>query len=76
MHPFEFAIALIALIFMFKLLNTLLLRKGATRQRRDEQADAELLERLNQVEERVRVLERIVTDDRFDLKQQFKDLGS
>jgi hypothetical protein len=74
MHPFEFAIALVAIIFAFKLLNTLLLRKGAMRQRRDEQADAELLERLNQVEERVRVLERIVTDDRFDLKQQFKDL--
>ena len=28
-----------------------------------------------QLEERVRVLERIVTDDRFDLKQQFKDLA-
>jgi hypothetical protein len=76
MHAFEFALALIALVFMFKLLNTMLLRKGAMRHRRDEQADAELLERLNQVEERVRVLERIVTDDRFDLKQQFKDLGS
>lgn len=76
MHPFEFAIALVALIFMFKILNTLLLHKGAARHRRDEQADAELLERLNQVEERVRVLERIVTDERFDLKQQFKDLGS
>ncbi|HEY9183385.1 MAG TPA: hypothetical protein VIQ99_09305 [Gammaproteobacteria bacterium] len=75
MHAFEFALALIALVFLFKLLNTMMLRKGAMR-RRDEQADAELLERLNQVEERVRVLERIVTDDRFDLKQQFRDLGS
>ena len=28
------------------------------------------------LEERVRVLERIVTDERFDLKQQFKDLAS
>jgi hypothetical protein len=31
--------------------------------------------RLNEVEERVRVLERIVTDERYDLRQQFKDLG-
>ena len=36
----------------------------------------ELLERLNQVEERVRVLEKIVTDERYDLRQQFKDLGA
>jgi len=27
------------------------------------------------LEERVRVLERIVTDDRYELKQQFKDLA-
>lgn len=75
MHPFEFALAIIALVFLFKFLNTMMLRKHAM-PRRDERADAELLQRLNQVEERVRVLERIVTDERFDLKQQFKDLGS
>jgi hypothetical protein len=74
MHAFEFALAVIALVFLFKLMNSLL-RHGALR-RRDEQVDADLLARLNQVEERVRVLERIVTDERFDLKQQFKDLGS
>jgi len=76
MHAFEFALAVIAIVFLFKLLNTMMLRKGAMRHRNNEQADAELLQRLNQVEERVRVLERIVTDDRFDLKQQFRDLGS
>jgi hypothetical protein len=75
MHAFEFALAVIALVFLFKLLNAMMARKHAM-PRRDEQADAELLQRLNQVEERVRVLERIVTDERFDLKQQFKDLGS
>jgi hypothetical protein len=75
MHPFEFALAALAIIFLFKFLNTMMLRKGAMRHRDTQQADAELLARLNQVEERVRVLERIVTDERFDLKQQFKDLG-
>jgi hypothetical protein len=44
--------------------------------RRDGSVNAELLERLRQVEERVQVLERIVTDERYDLKQQFKDLGA
>ena len=32
------------------------------------------IKRLDEVEERVRVLERIVTDERFDLEQQFKEL--
>ncbi len=41
----------------------------------DESANAALVQRLEQLEERVRVLERIVTDDRFELKQQFKDLA-
>jgi len=75
MNPFEFALAIIALAFLYKLVKTLVLQKN-TSGRRDDAANAELVERLHQVEERVRVLERIVTDERFDLKQQFKDLGS
>jgi hypothetical protein len=75
MNPFEFALAIIALAFVYKLVKTLVLQKHAGG-RRDDSANAELIERLNQVEERVRVLERIVTDERFDLKREFKDLGS
>ena len=41
----------------------------------DESANAGLVQRLEQLEERVQVLERIVTDERFELKQQFKDLA-
>jgi hypothetical protein len=44
--------------------------------RRDDTANTDLVNRLAEVEERVRVLERIVTDDRHDLRQQFKDLES
>jgi hypothetical protein len=75
MHPFEFAIALISLILIFKLIKLALVHGKRTPLRNDS-VNVELLERLNQVEERVRVLERIVTDERYDLKQQFKDLGS
>lgn len=74
MHPFEFALALIAMVMLFKLIRTLIVRKNPTR--RDDTVNAELLARLNQVEERVRVLEKIVTDERYDLRQQFKDLGA
>jgi hypothetical protein len=74
MHPFEFALAAIAIVFLFKLINAWM-RYSAMR-RRDEHVDTDLVARLSEVEERVRVLERIVTDERHDLKQQFKDLGS
>jgi hypothetical protein len=75
MNPFEFALSLIALVFVFKLVRLVIVHNTRA-PRRDDPVHADLQERLNQVEERVRVLERIVTDERYDLKQQFKDLGT
>jgi alpha-N-acetylglucosamine transferase len=75
MNPFEFVIAILVLSFGYKLVASGLRHKS--QQRGDASTDvanAELRQRLEQMEERVRVLERIVTDERFDLKQQFKDL--
>jgi hypothetical protein len=71
MHPYELAIAIVAIIFTYKLIRLALLRRPPPR---DDTASTELINRLADVEERVRVLERIVTDDRHDLRQQFKDL--
>jgi hypothetical protein len=76
MHPFEFALAMIALVLIFKLIRLAIVHNKSVTPRRDGSVNAELLERLRQVEERVQVLERIVTDERYDLKQQFKDLGA
>jgi hypothetical protein len=73
MHPYELAIAIVAIVFTYKLIRLAMLRQPT---RRDDTANAELVKRLAEVEERVRVLERIVTDDRHDLRQQFKDLES
>jgi hypothetical protein len=75
MHPFEFALAIVALVLIARLIR-LAIVQGKRSPRRDDAVTAELIERLAQVEERVRVLERIVTDERYDLKQQFKDLGA
>jgi hypothetical protein len=75
MHPFEFALAIVALVLIFRLIK-LAVVAGKRQPRRDDAVNTELLQRLAQVEERVRVLERIVTDERYDLKQQFKDLGT
>lgn len=74
MHPFEFALAMVAMIMLFKLVRTLILHKNTPR--RDDTANTQLLEQLHQLEERVQVLEKIVTDERYDLRQQFKDLGA
>jgi hypothetical protein len=62
------------MVLLFKLIRTVVVHKNTPR--RADTVNAELLERLNQVEERVRVLEKIVTDERYDLRQQFKDLGA
>jgi hypothetical protein len=75
MHPFEFALAIVALVLIFKLIRLAIVHNKRP-PRRDDPVNTELLERLNQVEERVRVLERIVTDERYDLKRQFEDLGT
>jgi hypothetical protein len=75
MHVFEFALAMVALVLIFKLIRVAIVQNKLV-SRRDNGVDAELVERLRQVEERVQVLERIVTDERYDLRQQFKDLGA
>jgi hypothetical protein len=72
MNPFEFVIVIIVLSFIYKLVSGWMNNRAQTGAQ--EPARAELLKRLEEVEERVRVLERIVTDEPFDLKQQFKDL--
>ena len=74
MNPFEFVIVVIALSFGYKLLAAWMRSREQSRSS-DESANAGLVQRLQQLEERVQVLERIVTDERFDLKQQFKDLA-
>lgn len=75
MNPFEFVITIILIPFVYKLVSAWI-RSRAQQRRTDESVNSDLLQRLGQLEERVRVLERIVTDERFDLKQQFKDLAS
>jgi hypothetical protein len=76
MQVFEFALAMAALVLIFKLIKLAIVHNKGASVRRDDAVNAELLERLRQVEERVQVLERIVTDERYDLKRQFKDLGT
>ena len=76
MNPFEFVVVVIALSFGYKLVAAWMRNREQFRSSSNDSANSALVQRLEQLEERVRVLERIVTDERFDLKQQFKDLAS
>ena len=77
MHPFEFALAIVAIVLIFKLIRLAIVHKTATRRDGNlETVNSELGQRIFHVEESVRVLERLVTDVRFDLMQQFMFLGA
>lgn len=73
MQVFEFIVAIVAISLLFKLVQTVITQ----RHRRQESADPlaeELQGKIADLEERVRVLERIVTDKTSDLERQFRDL--
>lgn len=74
MRPFEFVIALVAIVLTYRFFVLAFQhRRAASENKNDEEVDA-LETRLINLEERVGVLERIVTDDKSDLRRQFKDL--
>ena len=70
---FVFILAIIAISYGYKLLE-LRMRQGEPRNS-DNATRSEISEQFARLEERVRVLERIVTDSNADLKRQFRDLG-
>jgi len=75
MCTFEFVVAIVAIIFTYRALAIIF---GHRRHRNDDAEaqgrQAETESRLAGLEDRVRVLERIVTDTKSDLKRQFRDL--
>jgi hypothetical protein len=77
MNAFEFVIVIVIVSFIYKLVAVWMRSRELSRSNDDSaNANAALMQqRFGQLEERVRVLERIVTDDRYELKQQFKDLA-
>lgn len=75
MNPFEFVIAIIAIVFIYKLVSLRINHRHLqTLRGTDDTERAAWQQRLDQLEERVKVLERIVTDDKYDLKRQIEEL--
>jgi hypothetical protein len=71
MKPFEFILIILAMSFGYGLLRDYLRRRAE----RGDGAPPEMLDRLAVLEDRVRVLERIVTDRSETLRREFDNLS-
>ncbi len=67
MNPFEMVVIIVFLSVLASMYSSWLKHRRADRPPADD-------ERLARLEERVRVLERIVTDSGYELRRQFRDL--
>ncbi len=74
MHIFEFVLAIVSIVFAAGIINNYI--KTRSQKTDSEELASEFLEKLDRLEERIKVLERIVTDRNYDLKEKFKDLGA
>lgn len=70
MNPFEMVVIIVFLCVIASMYKSRLNNK----RKQAAPANEERFARLEQLEERVRVLERIVTDSGYDLRRQFRDL--
>ena len=67
MNPFEMVVIIVFLSIVAGMFSTWVKHRHKTPSRADE-------ERIARLEERVRVLERIVTDSGYELRRKFRDL--
>ena len=71
MNVFEFVIVLVIAILGFRLWETRIKNQDGVAREAD---DENLRSKLEALEQRIQVLERIVTDSQFDLRREFEDL--
>ena len=78
MRLFEFVIAIVAISLTYSAFMTLIRARHRKREAHEDDSDAADRqadrERLEELEERVGVLERIITDRKSSLHRQFSDL--
>jgi membrane protein implicated in regulation of membrane protease activity len=68
-----FVLLLITIVMSTRLLDTWMKQRKQPASAADEELE-EALGKIDELEERVRVLERIITENRFDLKQEIDSL--
>jgi hypothetical protein len=71
MNVFEMVVIIVALVTIGKFLQVAVEKRH---RRPEHEADPSRDDRLASLEERVKVLESIVTDSGYDLRRQFRDL--
>ena len=72
MNPFTFVIVLVTVVLCARLIQSYLENRG-----NDSRSDDELertIAKMDVLEERIQVLERIITENRFDLKREIDGL--
>jgi membrane protein implicated in regulation of membrane protease activity len=72
MNVFTFVFLTVTVVLCAKLIQTYIERRNKTRS--EDEADAETLLKIDRLEERIQVLERIVSEDRYDLKKRIDNL--
>jgi len=72
MNVFTFAFLTITVVMCAKLIHTYIENRGKNRSA-DEATDETMI-KIDRLEERIQVLERIITEDRYDLKQRIDNL--
>jgi membrane protein implicated in regulation of membrane protease activity len=75
MNPLEFVLAIVFLVLAYKVVSIVLHNRASRPVQDAPERNADVARQLADLEERVRVLERIVTDDRSELKRQFRELN-
>lgn len=71
-NVFTFVLALVAIVTFAKIIQSYIERKQVKAASGEE--IEETLARIDALEERIRVLERIVTENRYDLKSEIESL--
>lgn len=72
MNVFTFVFLTVTVVLCAKLFQTYIESRNKTRS--ENEADDETLLKMDRLEERIQVLERIVTEDRYDLKKRIDNL--
>ena len=80
MNVYEFVLCILIIMTIWKVIERK--RVGGTKSRRSRHhreetapaSDNEPLEKIHSLEERIKVLERIVTDQRYELREKFREI--
>lgn len=74
MNPFEMVALIVTLGVTGSVIKHYIDARNESASRKMDGGDSRLADQLQNIEKRLQVLERIVTSDGYDLKQQFKNL--